>query len=205
MKCPSIVAAAALLLLSGCASPRPEGTWVSRVGDTDARLAVSIQDTHAVAFICGGEKTFTTHTRWMYNVVDDEDEVVAFEVDGWRLDFAIDSPGAEGELTTSAGDIIAVGATLTSETDIQGIYSSINDGCRDGLIVMNGPLGPETRAVWCDDRGNVRPAEPLASLQDASTATVAEGIPMVATSVSKRREFVVTPLVASELAPAAAP
>jgi hypothetical protein len=47
----------------------------------------------------------------------------------------------------------------------------------------------------------MRPATPVESLQDADTASVAAGISMVATTVSKRHEFVVTPLVASELVP----
>jgi hypothetical protein len=173
---------------------------VSRVGDTDALLAVSIQDVHAVAFICGGEQTVTTYTRWMYNTVDEDDQTLAFEVDGWRLDLEIAEPGANGELTTPTGDIIGIGATLTPGTDLQGIYSSVNDGCRDGLIVMG--TGSEAVGVWCDDRGHMRPAAPSEPLGEATAASVAEGIGMVSTSVSKRHEFLVTPLVASELVPA---
>jgi hypothetical protein len=201
MKCPSMIAAAALLVLSGCASPRPEGTWVSRVGTTDAWLAVTLQDTHAVAFICGGEQTLTTHTRWMYNTVDEHDEALAFEVEGWRLDLELTDPGAAGELTTPAGDVIGIGATLTAGNDLQGIYSSVNGGCRDGLIVIDSGDGPQAQGVYCDNRGHVRTAAPAEPLAEAGPDALTDGLPVVATSRSKRYEFVVLPLVASELAP----
>ena len=58
-----------LCCLSGCAleSLDPEASQVTywgKVENSDAVIAVTLTDRAAVAYVCGGELTRDTHTRW---------------------------------------------------------------------------------------------------------------------------------------------
>jgi hypothetical protein len=146
------------LLLSLLACEAEVQTFVGDLIDTDARVAVATDGENGVAYICGGEETMATHTRWF------GDDIWAGELTAqtsdWEFSADVYEDGADGFLTSPDGDVWEF-----SLTDAGGLYQAEDAGCKDGAVLgpdANGELS--LQGVWCDEVGSLAQVTPVTTL-----------------------------------------
>lgn len=163
----------AVLLCSACGTGTPVGTYMGKIDGSDAWLAISVSSSRAVAFVCGGPTTLTSHTRWLATTIDKD--VSSMETDGWRLDVFVNDEWVSGDLTSPDGvgqgfqiDVVPGSSPESSSraTDdgITGLYAAMDSGCRAGVIVRGTADSFETAGAWCDSEGAVAPLSPALPL-----------------------------------------
>jgi hypothetical protein len=156
-----------LLLVLGCggAMSAASSTSVGALSGSDARLGIVRSGEKIVAYVCGGPKTYTTHSRWFSGQVSSRS--VSLEKDGWTLAIDLYDEAALGTLTAPEGT-----DSLTFETaphvagTIAGIYGALDRGCRTGVVVTQSSSSdpPSYQGTWCDSSGHVEQVEPGASM-----------------------------------------
>ena len=179
------------LLLLACSDetvePQPDvgptGTWVGEINENDAWVAVTYDGKTAVAFVCGGSTTLTTHTQFMFGASGVD---VSLSEGGTSLTTTIADGAISGTVQDSAGASLTFTAAQPSlTTAIYGLFTAVDSGCRDGVIVQGPTL---TQGAWCDDMGNVAPISP-------SQAATLQGFDVVATAPGGTQMFRVEPVV----------
>ena len=163
--------------------PTPVGEWVGVLADGETWIAVSSDEQSVVAYVCGGDNTLATHTRWFVTPSGGSD--LAFDHDGWRLETSLSDGDISGSLIDPDGLESSFAANHTAEGDPAGLFTAFDSGCRDGVIVES---GGSSQGAWCDlldNFGEVTPAMPI----DAS------GFDVVAATPMGDRMFFVEPLV----------
>lgn len=161
----------AALLLAACGGEEEsplEGTYVDRMPGVDAWVAVTVADGEAAAFVCGGEETLATHTRWMTAPAGPS---LRFERDGWVLALEGSDDTLRGELRGPDGDVMPVAAGRP-EGPLAGLYTAIESGCRAGVIIASGEAA---QGAWCDSFDNFSQVTPLTPIERK-----AQGIEVIA-------------------------
>ncbi len=149
----------ALLLVSawGCtAGPEtffvpPEGEfrgalYTGELAGTDAVVAFAVEDDNVVGYVCGGETTMATHSRWFCEIASRRDDGllhVVKEEAAWTLDALISDTSVEGTVRSPDGTIYDVSAPLALPG--AGLFADEVGGCSTGVIVIPGGDGEEPR------------------------------------------------------------
>jgi hypothetical protein len=187
---------AALLTMVGAAgcggeSVNPVGaepmTVVGRVQDTDVAIAVVSDAEGSVAYLCGGPETLQPWTRWLAGdggVLEDTDG------EGWRVE--VDDDGAGGWVRPPGEGALPWQAT--EATGDAGLYSTVDEGCRTGVVV-DAAYGAQ--GVWCSKQqggkqGYVEQVTPVTPISKA-------GFLVEVALSSGVRELTVHPFGAAEM------
>lgn len=168
----------------------PEGQWVGQLTGTDAWVAISTAGDDAVAYICGGPTSLDSHTRWLLGSGGATE--LTLEADGWTLTASVTADGASGTLVDPTGDEADFDAVVAPSQDVAGLYTAMDAGCRDGVIVVSSTA---SQGAWCDDLGNLAEVTPVTPAQMSPV-----GFEVEADTAVGAREFFVEPLVPSAVA-----
>lgn len=194
-----ILVASLFFACLGCTGA-PEGTWSAALATTDAWVGVTVLDDDAVAYVCGAGDTLGSHTRWMYVEADGADLV--FERDGWRLEVKVQTEQVKGQLLAPDGTAHALALQPRDGqprvSDIAGLYTALDAGCRAGLIIASSTAEGEVsaRGAWCDSFGFVAQVTPVSPVRETL-----HGITVAADTPFGFRSFSVAPLAPGDLAP----
>lgn len=117
------------------------------IAGTDIFVATVYEEGNAIAYFCGGDTTFETHTRWF---AGPPTEAGAFEhsVEGWRVTGDADGDGVTGTLMLPDGTEHEYTTRDASESSLAGLYSAEVDGCRAGVIVVEGDGEPQAQGTY---------------------------------------------------------
>lgn len=151
---------------AGCGADAAPGTWVGAASDSDVVVAVAeVEGGGLVAYVCGGEATFATHTRWFQA---DSAEGGGFEAarDGWTVAGEIDGEAASGTITGPAGEALSFSASAVDEGAALGLFAVEDSGCRTGAVVQAGADGePWLQGTWCDEEDHFAQVTPVAPIE----------------------------------------
>lgn len=165
----------------GCSSP-PEGMWVTRLTGTDAWVGITVEDGEGAAFLCGGDTTLDTHTRWMLETVDTEK--VIFRDEGFQIEVTLTEGDIAGQLVEPSGAAVAFDARRVGEEDLEGVYFGFDAGCGDGLIVLD---GNQALGAWCSEDGLRAQVTPVTPIE-----RTADGVAAFVELTDERRDFFLT-------------
>jgi hypothetical protein len=144
-------AAWACLLAAGCGAPAGAPAYVGAVPGGDEVVGVVSDGSQATFYLCGGEATFATHTRWFTGSVDDRGEMSLSDRKGsWKVtgNLALGS----GRITTDTHDQL-LWSVRPAAGDAEGLYSATVAGsCRTGAVVgdFDGTGTVRMQGTWCD-------------------------------------------------------
>jgi len=149
-----------ILLLSLFACAPEIWTRAGPVDGVDAWVAVQGDGDAAIAYVCGGPSSMSTHTRWFTGA--DGGASLAMEKDGWTLAAELPGPGGPDGGTLTDPDGRAYDFQTADDADL---FTAQNAGCRDGAIVRPGARGEAAaQGVWCDGDGALAQVTPIGSI-----------------------------------------
>ena len=183
--------AVAAISLVGCGGT-PEGTWAARLLDSETVwVAVTIEGSHAAAFVCGGADRLSI-SRWMAEAADDS---MVFELDGVKLSLDVKDGLATGTLLDPDGVALNVNAPRIDGQGLAGLYTAFDSGARDGMILLPGASEElDALGAWRDAAGNVAQVTPVRPLD-----FVAAGIAVTVDAPTEVREFFMNPVAPVEV------
>ncbi|MFO0554047.1 MAG: hypothetical protein U0271_37045 [Polyangiaceae bacterium] len=136
--------------------------------DSDVRVALVIEDRFATLYVCGGPSSFGEHSRWFTAELDrdpvrvGEDvsfdgPIVAIAKDGAVATFDVEDGVVSGQVIEPSGLALSLDATeLAPAADVgsrgldqPGLYSTVDDGCRTGVIVFEEDGELAVQGTWC--------------------------------------------------------
>jgi len=138
------------LALFGCGSSddttTPAANTAALVGTlagTDARIGLVLDDTKGVLYVCGGDSTRATLTRWFRGTRTAAG--IDWTTDDLRVVAAPRGATWVGELKKSDGTSSSFEVTPTAAGTIAGLYESARAEGRAGVVVFQpSPSGPAT-------------------------------------------------------------
>jgi len=159
-----------------------DGTlYVGDVEGSDAVIAFAVRERNVVGYVCGGEATFASLSRWFCgeaNAVDGGLDIVVHEA-GWTLDAQIDDTTVRGTLRNPDGSELAIVASRAA--DGAGLFANEVGGCSTGVIAFapEGDAEPEVHGTFCADEFDlfeqVTPVRPYDDRDNALNVLVGAG------------------------------
>jgi hypothetical protein len=168
---------------SGCSSAAPARqagdaaplVYVGALSTTDAVVGLEVGPGGWVFYSCGGPTSLETLTHWFSGGPRAADGFsggpaggnLELARDGWLLEgHPEESAGWAGTLTDPQGTVRSWNAARLTGDTLSGVYNSIENGCRTGLVLSQTTPGGAIRAqgTWCDGAGHflqVTPIEPV--------------------------------------------
>jgi len=136
MRCLLVVAQLTWLTLGCSGDPEPDPrVWVGELEGTDVKVAVADKGGGAmVLFFCGGDDSYTTHTRWFPEGVL-RAKPFSFSEEDWRVEGSIKGNLASGEASSDLFPSRAWSATAGNSSTIAGLYEGAAPCGKLGLIV----------------------------------------------------------------------
>ncbi len=144
---PSAAALATTTLLALACDPEPagpaEGTdldaraAVGAIDSTDLSLAALLDEDALTVYMCGGDETFDSHTRWFRGSFGEGDDPDAFELvsDGMTLVGTRTADGLTGELVEADGSRHAFAIDPVDDDSDLGLYFASQDDRNTGVVV----------------------------------------------------------------------
>lgn len=154
-----------LALLGGCGNrPATPDTgpqvFVGEILESDALLALVVQDGNLVAYTCGGPDTWSSHTGWFYGSVSAGQIGPTTAPNGHRLEGRLDGQTASGSFSLPDGSTLRWSAERARPGSGAGLYSHEQDGQLTGLIVTNGgKMAGASRLATGDSTGLYAPVQ----------------------------------------------
>lgn len=160
--CSALIGAA---LIGAACGPSEEraARVVADVSGSDAKAALVQNGSSVIAYICGGDNTVRTYTRWFEGPIDGEG-AFNLEKDTWTLRGAFNESGAIAVLTSTSG----VNADLVAPIVIggEGLFEGSRTGrCKTGAITFGAPLA--VQGAGCDSMGVVQQVTPDGPIDSA--------------------------------------
>lgn len=124
--------------------------FTGRMESADSAVGLAMSDEgHVYAYVCGGDTTFATHSRWFAGAL--AENVAGFENDGFRLDVTLKDATTDITLTTPDGTAHSTTATRAGPGSRAAVYESSPDSdCPWGVVVLDDTGGdPEVFGTWC--------------------------------------------------------
>ena len=144
--------------LFGCSDDgqlRPARTRVGTATSGDVVFAAVVEDDVSV-YVCGGDTTFATHTRWFRDIPLDDDGGFEATLEGWTISGLAetdDTGGIMAELVGPADEMVSLEGKGVPDDGLAGLYTKNVDDCTTGLVVRGSDDDPQTQGTWCDDQG----------------------------------------------------
>jgi hypothetical protein len=148
-------------LVAGCGgvvTPGGEGTFVGKLSGSDAEIAIVTSDASVVAYVCGGDRSYTSTTRWF---VGDAAEGLHLVKDGWRIDGTLANQTWQGTLTAPSGEELAWSAEAVAPGSEAGLYQAEIDGGKAGVIVHESGAQIDIQGAWREKIGRVLQVTPV--------------------------------------------
>lgn len=136
MRCLLVVAQLTCLTLGCSGDPEPDpNVWLGELEGTDVNVALADKGGGAmVLFFCGGDDSYTTHTRWFPEGVL-RTQPFSFSEADWRVEGAIKGSLASGKASSDVFSRRAWTATSANYQTISGLYEGSAPCGKLGLIV----------------------------------------------------------------------
>jgi len=148
---PKLLVPLALCLVACSGETAQDSVFTGRLeaADSVVGLVVSAQG-HVDAYVCGGDTTFATHSRWFAGSLSSG--TASLEAAGRRLDLTQQGETMDITLTMPEGDVYSTVAEQAAAGSRSALYGSATDGtCRWGVVVLDdGGAEPEVSGTWCD-------------------------------------------------------
>ena len=124
------------------------------VDGTDIFVATVYEDDRAIAYFCGGEQTYATHTHW-FSGDPGEDGTFDLAMGDVRVTGEADADGASGTLVDSMGNEHPFTTKAPAGDSIAGLYSiDVTDDCRAGVVIAEDNGQTRAQGVYfCEDEG----------------------------------------------------
>ena len=124
------------------------------VDGTDIFVATVYEDDRAIAYFCGGDETFETHTHWFAGPPG-ADGTFDHTMGDVQVTGEADADGASGTLVDAEGNEHAFTTKAPTGDSIAGLYSiDITDDCRAGVVVAEVDGQTQAQGVYfCEDEG----------------------------------------------------
>lgn len=149
----------ALLACDTAADAPLDATFVGKVGGTDVVVAVALGGGEAQAYLCGGDATRSTWTRWLTGDAGSGD--FSATSGGWTLTGTAQGATLTGTVSGPDGER---SFHASAATGLAGLYRGA-EPCPTGLVVWMTADGPAAQGAWCDGAGvygQVEPVMPIA-------------------------------------------
>lgn len=157
-----LVAALASLFVAGCGSASGEApAFVGNVEGQDAVVGAVSDGERATFYLCGGDSTYETLTRWFTGSVAADGALDLSNAKGdWKVSGNLES--GSGQITGDQGETFTWTAHAASG-DVDGLYQVMDGSCRTGAVVgdLDGKGTTRLQGVWCDGEGNFAQVIPL--------------------------------------------
>jgi hypothetical protein len=163
----ALAASSAVVLGCGAAvSPAPLGAvYVGRVEGSDVALAVVVDGDQVVAYVCGGARTFDSHTAWFRGPRTAGGASAELVGPRGSLRFVWGDADAEGVFVDANGQSFRWQIARVSEEARAGLYDRSEPGCRAGAIVLDDRGGESSvQGVACDAAGRRSQVTPIMPL-----------------------------------------
>lgn len=153
----------------GATRAEPARAYTGSLSSTDADIALVEQGGQVRAYVCGGELTYATLSRWFTLTTSPgahgESEVRG-EADGWRLEGTLTASGAQGWLRGPDGEAARSWQARVVEDEVSGLYERREEVGVLGAIVQRreAVADPEVQGVLLGRAGyraQVTPVRPL--------------------------------------------
>ena len=141
--------------LVGCSDDgqlRPARMRVGTATSGDVVFAAVVEDDVSV-YVCGGDTTFATHTRWFRDIPLDDDGAFEATLEGWTISGNAETDDITADLVGPADEQVALAGASVPDDGLAGLYTREIDGCTTGLVVRGPDDDPQTQGTWCDDQG----------------------------------------------------
>jgi hypothetical protein len=131
-------------MLGGCepevAAPVEPRVLVGPIDGTDAELGLVVDGERVSAYVCGGELTRATISRWFEGAGSTDAGTLA--TDSWELAWNADT----GTLTDPSGVVSTF--AVADQTESAALYDADDSGCRDGAVVWDDGGGLVLLGTW---------------------------------------------------------
>ena len=153
----------------------PSGSWVGALEGTDAVVALVADGDRVLAYVCGGDATRDTHTRWFSGPIDSGD----FELfaGAWSLTGTLTDDGdLTGVVTSPGGDAASFDALGAEQGTLAGLYVEIASPCSTGLVITQPTVDvlPVAQGAWCLEGGAIGQVVPIMPLLFEGSGVAAE-------------------------------
>ncbi len=147
------VGLALLSLFTGCGdesageSAGASSSLVGVVEDTDAVVGIVTSADKVTFYVCGGDKTYNTMTRWFSGPAG-----TTLSKNGWKV--TVGAGFNKGAVITPQGKSHAWSARPVVTGSAEGLYAVFDAGCRTGAVVTGSGPGtdPQLQGTWCDGK-----------------------------------------------------
>ena len=153
------------VLALACSTSEDDDASVDDAGTTDrARMAAGVvegtdifvatvyDEDRVIAYFCGGDQTYETHTHWFVGEPGDDG---AFEhtLGDWRVTGQVDADGASGTLVDPDGTEQAFAIDAAGDSSTAGLYSlDVDDNCRAAAVLTDVGGSTQGQGVYaCED------------------------------------------------------
>lgn len=155
-----LVPLALCLVACGAGNEEPQSStaaqvtyFTGRLPTADAVVGLVVSDQGAVdAYVCGGDSTFATESRWFVGSFSSGS--ASLETEGRRLDLTLRGDTTDVTLTTPDGVAHSTVADRADAGNHSALYESAPDAaCRWGVVVRDeGGAAPEITGTWCGEQ-----------------------------------------------------
>jgi hypothetical protein len=145
----------------GCSSETAPGapTFVGTLTGKDAVVGAVAEGDDVSFYVCGGASTYSTMTRWIQGTARADGSLDLLSK-GWRV---------TGNLEVGAGELEGEGVTYSwqvhpSTGPLEGLYETVDSGCRTGAVVgdFGDGVGTRLQGTWCDTSNRFAQVTPIA-------------------------------------------
>lgn len=164
--------------------------YVGAVSGSDAMIGIAVAGDKALAYVCGGAKSFRTDTEWIAGRYDAAGGRLDLRGKRWSVSATI-TERAQGTIDDGRGRKLAWTASAPLEDSLAGVYATLDTGCRTGVIVReHGGSAPEVQGAFCDASGNIiAQVTPILPLE-----LTASGIEVLIDTGGAKKRLFVTPV-----------
>ena len=132
----SALTSACLILVSCSESAAPTDavqTFVGTIPGTDMVVGAASHEGRMSLYVCGGDSTFATHSRWYDGPIDAATGDVDLSVNNWIVTANVDGASLVGTLIAPDLSELPFSAALAAD-GVPGVYDAEPNGCRIGVV-----------------------------------------------------------------------
>jgi hypothetical protein len=174
----------ALLALPGCAeeSVAPvDGGVISYAGvleGSDAVAAVAISGDAVALYVCGGDTSYATRSRW-YTGTRAGGQVDVASTDGGTAHVDIGDTELTGTITEPGAQPFAFRLDMMRAGGPGGLYFVVDSGCRTGVVVLDhgAMTEPTVQGTWCSAADIFAQVTPITPIDDSTREIDVETLP----------------------------